>query len=69
MEKRIDKWEDRKDVVFSYICLIEVIEKWIQNRWYKKKKKRKEKNEQEQERQKHIKTIQRKREKVRWAQK
>ena len=39
MGKGIDKWEDRRDIVFSYICLIEMIEKWIQNKLFKKKKK------------------------------
>ena len=38
MGKGIDKREDRRDIVFSYICLIEMIEKWIQNKLFKKKK-------------------------------
>ena len=33
LEKGVDKWEDRRNVVFSCIYLIEMIEKWIQNRW------------------------------------
>ena len=25
----IEKWEDRRDLIFSYLCLFERMEKWI----------------------------------------
>ena len=27
-EEKIEKWKDRKDLVFSHMCLVERIEKW-----------------------------------------
>ena len=28
MEEKIEKWEDRKDLVFSHMCLVERMDKW-----------------------------------------
>ena len=27
-EEKIEKWKDRKDLVFSHVCLVDRVEKW-----------------------------------------